>query len=69
MFLGSTFMSELVRKLGVRPRDISDFDYQQKVDADRCPNVAARRLIPADRKSAAKQVCTPKRKLTENTRA
>jgi hypothetical protein len=41
-------VSEAADKIGVKPRDISGAIYDRKLDADRCPIVAGRRLIPAD---------------------
>ncbi len=41
-------VSEVARRLGVRPRDISDLFYQRRLDDARCPIVGGRRLIPAD---------------------
>ena len=41
-------VSEAARRLGVRPRDISDLLYSRRLDDDRCPVVAGRRLLPAD---------------------
>jgi hypothetical protein len=42
------FVSEVARRLGVRPRDISDLFYERRLSDDRCPVVGGRRLIPAD---------------------
>lgn len=42
-------VSDVTRRLGVRPRDVSDLFYQRVVPDDHCPVVAGRRLISADR--------------------
>jgi hypothetical protein len=39
-------VSEVARRLGVRPRVISDLFYQRELRDDLCPIVAGRRLIP-----------------------
>lgn len=41
-------VSEVARRLGARPKDISDLFYQRRLDDRRCPIVAGRRLIPED---------------------
>jgi hypothetical protein len=41
-------VSEAARRIGARPKDISDLFYQRKLDDQRCPIVAGRRLIPED---------------------
>ena len=41
-------VSEVARRIGARPKDISDLFYQRKLDDQRCPIVAGRRLIPDD---------------------
>jgi hypothetical protein len=41
-------VSEVARRLGARPKDISDLFYQRKLDDRRCPITAGRRLIPED---------------------
>ena len=41
-------IGDVARELGVRPRDISDALYQQRLDAERCPTFAGRRMIPRD---------------------
>jgi hypothetical protein len=38
-------VSDVARRLGVRPRDISDLFYQRRVSDELCPIVAGRRLI------------------------
>jgi hypothetical protein len=38
--------SDIARRLGVRPRDVSELFYNRKVKDDDCPIVAGRRLIP-----------------------
>lgn len=40
--------SSLARKVGCRPRDISDLFYCRILDESRCPVVQGRRLIPPD---------------------
>jgi len=39
-------VSEAARKLGARPRDISDLFYRRELRDDLCPIVGGRRLIP-----------------------
>ena len=39
-------VSEAARRLGARPRDISDLFYNRRLRDDLCPIVAGRRLIP-----------------------
>jgi hypothetical protein len=41
-------VSEVARRLGVRPRDISDLFYQLRLDDAACPIVGGRRLIPIE---------------------
>lgn len=41
-------VSEAARRLGVRPKDISDAFYQRRLRDDLCPIIAGRRLIPDD---------------------
>lgn len=41
-------VSEAARRLGARPRDISDLFYRRLLRDDLCPIVAGRRLIPPD---------------------
>jgi hypothetical protein len=41
-------VSEVARRLGVRPREISDLFYQRRLSDERCPVVGGRRLIPPD---------------------
>jgi hypothetical protein len=40
-------VSEAARRLGAKPRDISDLFYRRELRDDLCPIVAGRRLIPA----------------------
>ena len=39
-------VSEAARRLGARPKDISDLFYRRALRDDLCPIVAGRRLIP-----------------------
>jgi len=39
-------VSEVARRLGANPKDISDLFYSRKLRDDLCPIVAGRRLIP-----------------------
>jgi hypothetical protein len=39
-------VSEVARRIGARPRDISDLFYQRELSDDKCPIVGGRRLIP-----------------------
>lgn len=39
-------VSEAARRLGARPRDISDLFYRRQLSDERCPIVGGRRLIP-----------------------
>jgi hypothetical protein len=39
-------VSEVARRLGAAPRDISDLFYRRELRDDLCPIVAGRRLIP-----------------------
>jgi hypothetical protein len=41
-------VSEVARRLGAKPKDISDLFYQRKLSDDLCPIVGGRRLIPED---------------------
>ena len=41
-------VSEAARRLGARPRDISDLFYRRELRDDLCPIVGGRRLIPED---------------------
>jgi hypothetical protein len=41
-------VSDAARRLGARPKDISDLFYQRLLRDDLCPIVAGRRLIPED---------------------
>src|SRR5262249_49482255 len=40
------YVSEIARRCGVRPRDISDLFYTRALDDQVCPVVGGRRLIP-----------------------
>jgi len=39
-------VSEAARRLGARPRDISDLFYRRRLSDESCPIVGGRRLIP-----------------------
>jgi hypothetical protein len=39
-------VSEIARRLGARPRDISDLFYRRQLSDERCPIIGGRRLIP-----------------------
>lgn len=39
-------VSEVARRIGARPRDISDLFYTRSLRDDLCPIVGGRRLIP-----------------------
>jgi hypothetical protein len=39
-------VSEVARRIGARPRDISDSFYRRELRDDICPILAGRRLIP-----------------------
>jgi len=39
-------VSDVARRLGVRPRDVSDLFYQRRLGDELCPIVGGRRLIP-----------------------
>jgi hypothetical protein len=41
-------VSEVARRLGVRPREISDLLYARMLSDRHCPIVAGRRLIPEE---------------------
>lgn len=41
-------VSEVARRLGARPRDISDLFYKRALRDDLCPVSAGRRMIPLD---------------------
>ena len=41
-------VSEVARRLHVRPRAVSDLFYQRALSDERCPVVGGRRLIPRD---------------------
>jgi hypothetical protein len=46
--MNSLSVSEAARRLGARPKDISDLFYRRALRDDLCPIVAGRRLIPDD---------------------
>lgn len=46
--MGFSFVSEVARRYGVRPRDVSTLFYERVLSDERCPVVAGRRLIPED---------------------
>ena len=39
-------VSDVARRLGANPRDISDLFYRRELRDDLCPIIAGRRLIP-----------------------
>jgi hypothetical protein len=39
-------VSEVARRIGARPKDISDLFYLRKLDDSHCPVVVGRRMIP-----------------------
>ena len=39
-------VSEAARRLGARPKDISDLFYRRELRDDLCPIIAGRRIIP-----------------------
>lgn len=41
-------VSEVARRLGANPKDVSDLFYRRRLRDDLCPIVAGRRLIPED---------------------
>jgi hypothetical protein len=41
-------VSDVARRLRVRPRAISDLFYQRRLSDERCPIIGGRRLIPDD---------------------
>lgn len=41
-------VSEVARRLAVRPREISDLFYQRRLNDQMCPIIGGRRLIPVD---------------------
>lgn len=41
-------VSEVARRLGARPKDISDLFYLRHLDDERCPVIGGRRLVPLD---------------------
>lgn len=41
-------VSEVARRLGAKPKDISDLFYRRELRDDLCPIVGGRRLIPDD---------------------
>lgn len=44
-------VSEAARRLGARPRDISELFYRRRLSDESCPIVGGRRLIPESRLS------------------
>jgi hypothetical protein len=48
--MGAGYLSigEAARRIGARPKDLSDAFYLRKLDTERCPVVGGRRLIPED---------------------
>jgi hypothetical protein len=41
-------VSDVARRLGAAPRDISDLFYRRELRDDRCPIICGRRLIPEE---------------------
>lgn len=41
-------VGEVARELGVKPQVISDLIYKNAIDADRCPLICNRRMIPVE---------------------
>jgi hypothetical protein len=41
-------VSEAAARIGAKPKDLSDAIYLRKIDAERCPLIAGRRVIPVD---------------------
>jgi hypothetical protein len=41
-------VSDVARRLGVRPRDFSDLFYQRRLSDELCPVISGRRLIPPE---------------------
>ena len=39
-------VSEVMWRLGIRPRDVSDLFYQRRLDDLECPIIGGRRFIP-----------------------
>lgn len=39
-------VSEVARRIGAKPKDISDLFYQRELRDDLCPIIAGRRIIP-----------------------
>jgi len=46
--MNSLIVSEVARRIGANPRDITNAFYQRQLDDTRCPIVGGRRLIPPD---------------------
>jgi hypothetical protein len=46
--MSSLSISEAARRLGARPREISDLFYQRRPSDKHCPVVGGRRLIPLE---------------------
>ena len=46
--MGQMIVSEVARRIGANPKDISDLFYQRKLDGNRCPIIGGRHLIPKD---------------------
>jgi len=49
-------VSDVARRLGVRPRTISDLFYHRRLSDKKCPIVGGRRMIPPDYVSAIEGV-------------
>lgn len=61
-------VSEAARRLGVRPKDISDAFYQRRLRDDLCPIIAGRRLIPDDYLEQIAKTLKLPRKRVENAK-
>ena len=61
--MGKLFsITDAAKEIGVRPRDISDAFYQQKLDADKCTRFGRALAIPANYLPTIREVL--KKKIT-----
>jgi hypothetical protein len=58
-------IGEVARRLGCRPRDISDAFYGQHLDAALCPIVSGRRCVPPSYVATVRRVLRQLGKLPE----